>query len=142
MCSKSPINQATSKAMLTQMISIIARRMEYDQVQRLSLIYICYCNEKRRKWLYCLCSTCNLWQENQVSTSSGASEPAASSASLKTEEITVSDQSANEITLNEALKHIKDTPLASVEELHNLAGGADIKVCHFYWSLSTIHFES
>lgn len=31
-CSKSPINQATSKAMLTQMISIIFRRMETDPV--------------------------------------------------------------------------------------------------------------
>lgn len=30
--SKSPINQATSKAMLTQMISIVFRRMESDQV--------------------------------------------------------------------------------------------------------------
>ena len=32
MFSKSPINQATSKAMLTQMISIIFRRMEVDLV--------------------------------------------------------------------------------------------------------------
>lgn len=31
-CSKSPINQATSKAMLTQMISIVFRRMESDKV--------------------------------------------------------------------------------------------------------------
>lgn len=30
--SKSLINQATSKAMLTQMISIVFRRMESDQV--------------------------------------------------------------------------------------------------------------
>ncbi|KAI9192745.1 hypothetical protein LWI28_027306 [Acer negundo] len=95
--SKSPINQATSKAMLTQMISIVVRRMENDQ----------------------------------VSTSSGSSGPTASSSAdtstPKTEETTVSDQTENEMTLNEALKQAKDTSLASVEELHNLAGGADIK---------------
>lgn len=42
MFSKSPINQATSKAMLTQMISIIFRRMETEVVWKhvpLMLLY-------------------------------------------------------------------------------------------------------
>ncbi|KAL5850725.1 hypothetical protein ACOSQ4_008738 [Xanthoceras sorbifolium] len=98
--SKSPINQATSKAMLTQMISIVVRRMENDQ-------------------------------EIQVSASAGSSGPTASPSvdisSPKSEETTLSDQTENDMTLIEALKHAKDTSLASVEELHNLAGGADIK---------------
>lgn len=39
-CSKSPINQATSKAMLTQMINIIFRRMETDIVSLDSFILL------------------------------------------------------------------------------------------------------
>lgn len=35
------------------------------------------------------------------------------------------------MTLGEALNQAKDSSLASVEELHNLAGGADIKVLLF-----------
>lgn len=94
--SKSPINQATSKAMLTQMISIVFRRMETDI----------------------------------VSTSSSASQEEHASgdrSSLKTEEIIAADQSEKEMTLGDALTQAKDTTLASVEELHTLVGGADIK---------------
>ncbi|KAK1287459.1 Brefeldin A-inhibited guanine nucleotide-exchange protein 5 [Acorus calamus] len=65
--SKSPVNQATSKAMLTQMISIVFRRMETDQPR------------------------------------------------------------GEKITLGDALSMAKDASPASVEELQNLAGGADIK---------------
>jgi hypothetical protein len=36
MFSKSPVNQATSKAMLTQMISIVFRRMETEPVWKLN----------------------------------------------------------------------------------------------------------
>ncbi|XWS72348.1 hypothetical protein CRYUN_Cryun02cG0032400 [Craigia yunnanensis] len=95
--SKSPINQVTSKAMLTQMISIIFRRMESDP----------------------------------VSTSSGSSDhtEAASSenSSSKAEEASSDDQNDNEMTLGDALNRVKDSTLASVEELQNLAGSADIK---------------
>lgn len=94
--SKSPINQATSKAMLTQMVSIVVRRMENDQV----------------------CT---------VPTSSGHTETSADDASHTTEETTLSDKNKDGMTLGDALTQAKDTSLASVEELHNLAGGADIK---------------
>ncbi|KAH7669024.1 guanine nucleotide-exchange factor protein [Dioscorea alata] len=97
--SKSPINQATSKAMLTQMISIVFRRMESDQVPILS------------------------------SSGPGHSEPAsASSIQSNNGEISVDEQEEKNITLGDALSmnREKGTP-ASVEELQNLAGGADIK---------------
>lgn len=41
-CSKSPINQATSKAMLTQMISIVFRRMETDIVSNSIFLDVAY----------------------------------------------------------------------------------------------------
>ncbi|KAG4190196.1 hypothetical protein ERO13_A07G018300v2 [Gossypium hirsutum] len=95
--SKSPVNQATSKAMLTQMISIIFRRMEADP----------------------------------VSTSSNSSDhtKAASveNSTSKAEEASSNDQNDDEMNLGDALNQAKDTTLASVEELQNLAGGADIK---------------
>ncbi|XVE97802.1 hypothetical protein REPUB_Repub03eG0050400 [Reevesia pubescens] len=95
--SKSPVNQATSKAMLTQMISIVFRRMEADP----------------------------------VSTSSGSSDhtEAASSenSTSKAEETSPGEQNDDEMTLGDALNRVKDTTLASVEELQNLAIGADIK---------------
>lgn len=72
--SKSPINQATSKAMLTQMISIVFRRMEADMMS----------SNKR------------------------------SGSSTKVEESSSGDENGQK----------NDTPL---EELHNLAGGTDIK---------------
>ncbi|KAL4585943.1 hypothetical protein LXL04_010570 [Taraxacum kok-saghyz] len=71
--SKSPINQATSKAMLTQMINIVFRRMETDLM----------------------------------------SSHTKSGSSSKVEE---SDENGQ-----------KSTPIESLEELHNLAGGTDIK---------------
>ncbi|ESR66169.1 hypothetical protein CICLE_v10007246mg [Citrus x clementina] len=95
--SKSPINQATSKAMLTQMVSIVVRRMENDQVSTLP-------------------------------TSSGHTETSsADDASRMPEETTLGDKNKDGMTLGDALTQAKDTPIASVEELHNLAGGADIK---------------
>nr|XP_043623310.1 brefeldin A-inhibited guanine nucleotide-exchange protein 5-like [Erigeron canadensis] len=72
--SKSPINQATSKAMLTQMISIVFRRMEADLM----------------------------------------SSNTRSGSSMKVEESSSGDENGQK----------NDTPL---EELHNLAGGTDIK---------------
>ncbi|KAH7856207.1 hypothetical protein Vadar_033926 [Vaccinium darrowii] len=100
--SKSPINQATSKAMLTQMISIIFRRMETDLAV-------------------------------QVSTTSSSvphKEATSESASNSTvEEAVLDDQSDTGMTLGHALSlnQVKEMSLASVEELQNLAGGADIK---------------
>uniref|UniRef100_A0A5B6ZVK9 Putative brefeldin A-inhibited guanine nucleotide-exchange protein 5 n=1 Tax=Davidia involucrata TaxID=16924 RepID=A0A5B6ZVK9_DAVIN len=97
--SKSPINQATSKAMLTQMISIIFRRMETDLV----------------------CTS---------SAPAAHKEAASENGSIsKVEETCLDDQNDKEMTLRDALSmnQVKDTSLASVEELQNLAGGADIK---------------
>ncbi|XP_008242137.1 PREDICTED: brefeldin A-inhibited guanine nucleotide-exchange protein 5 [Prunus mume] len=97
--SKSPINQATSKAMLTQMISIIFRRMETDP-----------------------------GLEDASSGSVGHIETiSGQSSNTKAEETSLEDQSEKEMTLGDQLNQAKDTPIASVEELHNLAGGADIK---------------
>ncbi|XP_010246071.1 PREDICTED: brefeldin A-inhibited guanine nucleotide-exchange protein 5 isoform X2 [Nelumbo nucifera] len=108
--SKSPINQATSKAMLTQMISIIFRRMESDQ------------------------------NANNISHGTRDSIPSSSSPAhteanlgqdlnLKDGELSLDVQNEKGITLGDALSmnRDKDTALASVEELQNLAGGADIK---------------
>ncbi|XP_061361482.1 brefeldin A-inhibited guanine nucleotide-exchange protein 5 [Gastrolobium bilobum] len=97
--SKSPINQATSKAMLTQMISIIFRRMETDPVE----------------------------------TSSGSGghtiTEAASAENLNTKSDETSTQVSNEkeMSLGDALSQAKDASPTSLEELQNLAGGADIK---------------
>ena len=44
------------------------------------------------------------------------------------EETSLGDENEKGITLGDALNQAKETSLASVEELHNLAGGADIKV--------------
>ncbi|KAF7837607.1 brefeldin A-inhibited guanine nucleotide-exchange protein 5-like [Senna tora] len=95
--SKSPVNQATSKAMLTQMISIVFRRMETDVVE--------------------------------ASSGSGGHTEAASAENLntKTEETSMGDSNDKETTLGDALSQIKDASPTSLEELQNLAGGADIK---------------
>lgn len=94
--SKSPINQATAKAMLTQMLSIVFRRMETDLVS--------------------------------TSSNSTAEKEA---ASRNESDIEVEDKSANDqgIISGDAPSEnqAKETSIASVEELKNLAGGADIK---------------
>ncbi|XP_065620356.1 brefeldin A-inhibited guanine nucleotide-exchange protein 5 [Quercus suber] len=92
--SKSPVNQATSKAMLTQMISIIFRRMETDP----------------------------------IADTAGESDAASTqNSNTEVEETSSGDPDEKGVTLGEALNQAKDSSLASVEELHNLAGGADIK---------------
>lgn len=98
--SKSPINQATSKAMLTQMISIVFRRMESDQVP--------------------VVPSASHAQTDNAS---------ASCTSSNNGEITVDDQDEKGTTLGDALSMTrgKDPSPASVEELQTLAGGADIK---------------
>ncbi|XP_021597943.1 brefeldin A-inhibited guanine nucleotide-exchange protein 5 isoform X2 [Manihot esculenta] len=98
--SKSPINQATSKAMLTQMISIVFRKMETDP-------------------------------QTQVSTSSSSAvnveATSEEKSNAKVEETLTMDQNEEGMTLGDAHDKMKETSLASVEELLNLAGAADIK---------------
>ncbi|KAF5204476.1 Brefeldin a-inhibited guanine nucleotide-exchange protein [Thalictrum thalictroides] len=101
--SKSSVNQATSKAMLTQMISIVFRRMESDQTT----------------------------QDSPPSSGTHAhTETTEGDGSISNNvEITMDDQNGEGIILGDALSinRGKDSPLAFVEELQNLAGGADIK---------------
>ncbi|XP_057520110.1 brefeldin A-inhibited guanine nucleotide-exchange protein 5 [Amaranthus tricolor] len=107
--SKSPVNQATSKAMLTQMISIVFRRMESDP------------------------STIHVSKEIQNSDSSGSDshrvDTSTDSSAAIGEASSAQDQNEKEMTLGDALSEnpVKDASLVSVEELQNLAGGADIK---------------
>lgn len=100
--SKSPINQSTSKAMLTQMISITFRRMETNLAIQVPTI------------------------SGSATTKETAS---ANNLNAEVQEAVSDDQTDKESTLGDELpvKQVKETPLASVEELHNLAGGADIK---------------
>ncbi|XP_062190117.1 brefeldin A-inhibited guanine nucleotide-exchange protein 5-like [Phragmites australis] len=97
--SKSPVNQATSKAMLTQIISIVFRRMESEQVS--------------------------------VSPASSAVEDTTSSSTKNSEneEISTDKQDEEKVTLGDALSmnRASEASPTSVEELQNLAGGADIK---------------
>ncbi|XP_052182190.1 brefeldin A-inhibited guanine nucleotide-exchange protein 5 isoform X2 [Diospyros lotus] len=99
--SKSPINQATSKAMLTQMISIVFRRMESDPDV----------------------------QVTSTSSSVTHREAASEHSSNSKLEDASEDQNNEGMTLGDALSvnQVKDASIASVEELQNLAGGADIK---------------
>ncbi|KAI3925687.1 hypothetical protein MKW92_017069, partial [Papaver armeniacum] len=94
--SKRPINQATSKAMLTQMVSIIFRRMESDQ-------HISNVSEGTEKSLPDT-------DRPDAETSSGGDLDA---------------NSEKGVVLGDVLS--VNTPIASVEDLQNLAGGADIK---------------
>ena len=72
----------------------------------------------------------NLSQGLQVTSSSvGQTEAnSAQNSSTEVEESSLGDENEKGITLGDALNQAKETSLASVEELHNLAGGADIKV--------------
>ncbi|XP_071723844.1 brefeldin A-inhibited guanine nucleotide-exchange protein 5-like [Rutidosis leptorrhynchoides] len=97
---KSPINQATSKATLSQMISIVFRRMETELV----------------------------FHDSTSSSSSTQAEAASTDDSIPTlEENAVSVQNEKEMSSGDAANHTKDASLPSVEELYKLAGGADIK---------------
>lgn len=53
------------------------------------------------------------------------------SSKPKVDETSLGDENEKVITLGDALNQEKVNSLASVEELHNLAGGADIKVPDF-----------
>lgn len=67
-------------------------------------------------------------QVSAPSTVSQEEHVSGDSSSPKNEEITAADENEKEMTLGDALTQAKDTTLASVEELHTLVGGADIKV--------------
>lgn len=97
--SKSPVNQATSKAMLTQMISIVFRRMESEQVSV------------------------------PPASSAMKEEPSSSTEESENGEVSTGNQADEKITLGDALSLNRATEAspASVEELQSLAGGADIK---------------
>eukprot|EP01018_Ginkgo_biloba_P026874 Gb_07642 [translate_table: standard] len=120
--SKSAINQATAKAMLTQMISIVFKRMESEELQRNSTPL----------------STSNLSPPPPPSASGSPVQDSNSKLELpkqESQEIVTDNISAQEgkdtgaITLGDALSldRLKDATLLSVEELQHLAGGADIK---------------
>ncbi|KAL6131424.1 hypothetical protein ACLB2K_069800 [Fragaria x ananassa] len=102
--SKSPVNQATSKAMLTQMISIIFRRMETDPDLQVS-------------------SSASVGNLEAITTQNSNTEAAETSAA---------DQNEKEMTLGDQLNQAKETSIASVEELHNLAGGLTSRYILFF----------
>ncbi|WJX96402.1 Brefeldin A-inhibited guanine nucleotide-exchange protein 5 [Trifolium repens] len=97
--SKSPINQATSKAMLTQMISIVFRRMETDPVE-----------------------TSSVSGGNTITKAASAEI-----LNTKPDETSAGDSNEKDMTLGDALSQAKDASLTSLEEIQSLAGGADIK---------------
>ena len=78
----------------------------------------------------------------QVETSSGSgghtTTEAASAENLntKSDETSAGDSNEKEMTLGDALSQAKDASPASLEELQNLAGGADIKVNDLYTYVS------
>ncbi|XP_038710906.1 brefeldin A-inhibited guanine nucleotide-exchange protein 5-like isoform X2 [Tripterygium wilfordii] len=97
---KSPMNQGTSKAMLTQMVSTVFRRMENDPEIQVS----------------------------NLSASGGSVEgPSLEKSNMKVEETSSIDQHEKGMTLGDALNLAKEASLTSVDDLHSLAGGADIK---------------
>ncbi|PHT86511.1 Brefeldin A-inhibited guanine nucleotide-exchange protein 5 [Capsicum annuum] len=98
--SKSPINQATSKAMLTQMLSIVFRRMENDLGSR----------------------SCEPVVHQEATDTNGPS--------IKVEEVSDNDPEDKEMTEGGDAPNViqaKDKSVASVEELQSFVGGADIK---------------
>lgn len=129
-CSKNPINQATSKAMLTQIISIVFRRMETDLVGYLFL-FCTHANQFICIFLFIGKKYCKIelikdnFQVTAPSSSAGNSE---ASSQEHFEAGVESDQNEKTTTLGDALSQAKESSLASVEELQSLAGGADIKV--------------
>lgn len=52
----------------------------------------------------------------------------AQNSNVKVKETSLGDETEKAMTLGDALNQIKNASLAPVEELHNLAEGADIKV--------------
>lgn len=95
--SKSPINQATSKAMLTQMLSIIFRRMETDEVSS------------------------NPPESKEASSSD---RPNTMVEEVSSSDRNATDTTLGDVI---SAKQMHNTSLASDEEIQNLVGGTDIK---------------
>ncbi|XP_054820825.1 brefeldin A-inhibited guanine nucleotide-exchange protein 5-like [Prosopis cineraria] len=95
---RSPINQATSKAMLTQMISIIFRRMETDLDET---------------------------PPGSGGHTEAASET--ENLNTKSTETSADSLDEKQITSGDALNQVKYAFVTTLEELQNLAGGSDIK---------------
>jgi hypothetical protein len=117
--------------MLTQMISIVFRRMESDQV----IFFVsAYLVQKETDLLNCFPEVDFAFYEFQVSvsTASSAVKDPHSSSTKESEngEISSDTQSDEKVTLGDALSmnRASEASPTSVEELQNLAGGADIKV--------------
>lgn len=74
----------------------------------------------------------NVCQNIQVEISSGpgghTEVASAENSNTKSEERSTEESNDKEMTLGDALSQIKDESSTSLEELQNLAGGADIKV--------------
>lgn len=81
----------------------------------------------------------NVYQNIQVEASSGSGghteAVSTENSNAKTEGTSLGDSNDKEMTLGDALSQIKDASPTSLEELQNLAGGADIKVknVHMYF---------
>jgi hypothetical protein len=117
--------------MLTQMISIVFRRMESDQV----IVFVsAYLVQKETDLLNRFLEVDFAFYEFQVSvspSSSAVKDPHSSSTEeSENGEISSDTQSDEKVTLGDALSmnRASEASPTSVEELQNLAGGADIKV--------------
>ncbi|XP_073128744.1 brefeldin A-inhibited guanine nucleotide-exchange protein 5 [Henckelia pumila] len=95
--SKSPINQATSKAMLTQMLSIIFRRMETDEVSS------------------------NPPESKEASSSD---RPNTMVEEVSSSDHNATDTTSGDVI---SAKQVNNASLGSDEEIQNLVGGTDIK---------------
>ncbi|GLJ11220.1 hypothetical protein SUGI_0147450 [Cryptomeria japonica] len=120
--SKSAINQATAKAMLTQMISIVFRHMESEE-QLSSGVSL-----PTADTLHPSLATSTALPIQETNSKSELSKQ--ESHEIVTDDSVDQDgKDAAAITLGDALSldRLNDAALVSVEELQHLAGGADIK---------------
>ncbi|KAH9305376.1 hypothetical protein KI387_009780, partial [Taxus chinensis] len=120
--SKSAINQATAKAMLTQMISIVFRRMESEEQLRSSIPLT------TEDMLHPSLAS-STTPPMQVTNSNSEQSQQESQKIVTVDSSSYDGKDAGAITLGNALSldRLNDAALVSVEELQHLAGGADIK---------------
>jgi len=121
--SKSAINQATAKAMLTQMISTVFRRMETDENVNRGSVPLPIANTSDPP---IPSATGPPIQDNDSNSETFKQE----SQEIVMESSSNQDgKDAGATTLGDALSldRLRDAALVSVEELQHLAGGADIK---------------
>lgn len=117
MFSKSPINQATSRATLTQMLSIVFRQMESNEVWDIS--------SSTKFFSWCLGGESDTWWNKykyslfyQASSLSPGTEDGLNS--------NVSEVSFNDHPIL-SVKHLNNTPV-SIEGIQSFVGSTDIKV--------------